>query len=377
MEKTLKRYGSVAENETAAQSSFPFERLPKECQICVFSFLNAIEKARLSSVCKTWNELMVTPRLWSFADFSLLSPCQCGAAGYRRPLLSCDKCVNRCPSDYLLFKKRAYHYVAHLAFRKAILKKLQFQFDLQEDEEVWLKMLLYAINMTNVRELAVVECSWTVTREKPSSLYATEDFLEGKKHERVRAFQKLLKALTMRSEMVHTFRFEFDWSDLSIDLLSSFKHIRHLELYRIWVYKSISQNRINRLLRDMELLESLKLEIWIPYQPGSVHPQYSMMSKSLKCLNIALCKGLFLGSVNLPNLEMLIIARLPWTGPLLPANAIKITCLYEVLSQGAPRLQRINHHFLEEDWRTSCYPALDDQLKHSCYCTKHKKGWAL
>ncbi|XP_077983324.1 uncharacterized protein LOC144438164 [Glandiceps talaboti] len=354
---------------------FPFESLPTECQLCVFSLLNAVEKARITTVCKNWYELLSTPRLWTNADFSILAPCRCNSHSYRKPVSTCEQCASL--SDYARFKKRAYRFVDYLVARKAVVKMLQFQFDLQEENGMWLKLILDAIKLTNVRELSVVDCSWTITREKPTFLYASEDFVEGQKNVRMMGFQKILMTLLQLSPKIQAFRFEFDWSEKSVELLTSFVHIRQLELYRFWVYRGMPQSGVNTLLSKIKKLVSLKLEVWIPYNSDGFHPHYHLKSPSLKYLDIATCKGFFLGSVNFPKLQVLIVARLPWTGPLLPASALEIPCLYDVLSEGAPQLEKINDHVLHQDWRVTCYPELDTQLKHTCYCNKHKRGWAL
>ncbi|XP_006825087.1 uncharacterized protein LOC102801515 [Saccoglossus kowalevskii] len=357
---------------------FPFQKLPADCQVYIFSHLNSIEKAKIATVCKSWNDLLRTPRLWNCVDFHILTSCDCTiyiGIGNRRPVNTCEKCKSL--SHYVDFKQRCYRYIAHLAERRAVIKSLKFQFDLHEDKNVWLKLLVYALNMTTVNELSIVDCNWTVTGEKPSSLYVTDDFMEKKKEQRVEALQGFLLVLNKHSPNINTLRLEFDWSETSLELLSSFKEIKCLELYRFWVYKSIPQERINFLLNNAKKLESLKLEIWVPYQHEELHPQFSLMSSTLQYLDVSSSKGFFIRSLNMPQLKTLIIVRLPWIGPLLPVSMLDITCVYDVLREGAPKLEQINQHKLCSDWKNLCYPELESQLNHTCYCTKHKKGWAL
>jgi hypothetical protein len=67
--------------------------------------------------------------------------------------------------------------------------------------------------------------------------------------------------------------------------------------------------------------------------------------------------------------------RHPWNGPLV--DRIDIPCLYNILVTGAPKLCKLNDHYLKEEWKDSCYSILDEVLRSVCSCRKHKTGWAM
>ncbi|XP_072013904.1 uncharacterized protein [Amphiura filiformis] len=359
---SVKHCRTTRRNSPTCEAEFPFQNLPTECKVKVFSFLSDIEKCHCARVCKVWAQIMRTPRLWVNADFKklFLTVEKNGVETIARPSAV----------EYLRMKIKTRNYAFHLVSRKAFLKSLTFSFDLQEGEEIWLKLLIHCLHETNSRELSRVVFNWVHTPHP----YMFSDSASHSKSSRILCFHKFLKALHHACPNVASFAMPFDWSPLSLHLLSLFENVKSLELYKYWVFRGVSQSAINKLLDQFPKLERLKMEVAVQVRESACYPQYTVSHKSLKELDIRESNGFFLWSVTLPQLRTFQVSRGCWSGPMIDRDHLKIPCLYTVLHDGAPNLQRYNECKLDGDWRVICSEELEQALKASCFCKKHKRG---
>ena len=347
---------------STGDSKFPFQNLPTECKVKIFSYLSDVDKCQCACVCQIWAQLMRTPRLWTHADFKTLfvTVDKNGKETIARPSAS----------EYQRMKTKIRDYVYHLVSRKAFLKSLIFSFDLQEGDEIWLKLLIHCLRETNSRELCRIVFNWVHTPHP----YMFSDSTSHTKSSRILCFHKFLLALHEACPNVDFFAMPFDWSPLSLHLLSQFQNIKSLELYKYWVFRGTSQSAINKLLDNFPNLERLKMEVAVKVKESETYPQYTVCSKSLKELDIRESNGFFLWSVTLPQLQVFHVSRGRWSGPMIDRDYLKIPCLYAVLHDGAPNLRRYNDCVLHSDWRVICGPELEQALRTSCFCKKHKRG---
>lgn len=344
------------------ESEFPIQNLPTECQIKIFSFLPDEDKCRCAGLCRSWAELMRTPRLWTDANFKylFLSTLANGAHALAKPS----------PQEYQRMKTKIRDYVYHLVSRKAFLKRITFAFDLQEGDEIWLKLLIHCLHETNSRELASVTFNWIHTPHP----YMFSDSASHTKSSRVLVFNKFMTALHHACPNVTSFAMPFDWSPLSLHLLSQFTNVTNLELYKYWVFRGTTQSAIDKLLNIFPNLTRLKMDVAVKNRQFESYPLYTIRSVSLQEVDIRDSNGFFLWSVNLPQLQVFHASRSSWCGPMIDRDHLRIPCLYDVLHSGAPNLQKFNDIVLGHDWRVDCGPDLERAFKASCFCKKHKRG---
>ncbi|XP_038070201.1 uncharacterized protein LOC119739361 [Patiria miniata] len=358
---TMRRRKFLGQRDQKQDDIFPFGELPNECKVKILAYLTDKEKCTAALVCTSWTDLIRTPCLWTKADFvELLYHQKSRHIPIPSPALECQ-----------VLKEKVKNFVFHLVSRQALLRELLFEFDLHEGDEIWLKLLVYLLQMTHAQELHTIQCNWTYTPHIPW-------FLSGAavdaKESRVTSFHKLLMILQESSPGIQGFTMPFDWSPCSISLLCRFKSITTLELSKYWVFHGLPQRLLNRLLQELPKLRRFKLEVAVPFRDSELYPQYTMSSETLEELDIAACSGFFLWSVTLPNLKRFCDARTAWTGPILPRKALKIQCLYNVVRNGAPKLNIFNTSPLREGWRESCPSELEDVLRATCYCERHKSS---
>ncbi|XP_071785013.1 uncharacterized protein [Asterias amurensis] len=359
--KTKRQKCNLQKTCNMKQTCFLFQKLPNECKVQILSYLTDVEKCLASLVCTSFAQLMRTPCLWTKADFVELM-----FFSRRRPM--------PIPSPALecqVLKERVKNFVFHLVSRRALIRELVFEFDLHDGDEIWLKLLVYLLQMAHAQDLQIIKCNWTFTPHIPWFL---DGAALGAKESRVNSFHKFLTVLQETSPGINMFSMPFDWSSYSITLLCNFKEITSLELSKYWVFQALPQTLLNSLLQDLPKLKRLKLEVAVPFRDWDLYPQYTLTSKTLEDLDISTCSGFFLWSVTLPNLRNFTDSRTAWGGPVLPRTALKVHCLYQVLRDGAPQLETFNTCQLSPGWREVCPSDLEEVLRGTCYCELHKKG---
>ena len=268
-----------------------FGRLPEECKIRVFSYLTDTEKCEAAKVCTEWARVMRTPRLWQFANFS---------QALSRGELPKDKCdAIRCIKD------RATNFIYHLVSRRALLKHLEFEMDIVEGEEIWLKFLIYCLKMTNSHDLKVVQAKWT---NSPDFMpFRAEE--RNWKSDRVKSFRSLLLTFSDTSPSIEELYTPFDWSASSVNVLCRFKQLHTLELDKYWVFALFREEHLSQLLDSLPCLKRFKLSVCVPLLGTLSFPQYIMASDSLETLDISCCTGFFLRSVRMPSLVSFTTSR--------------------------------------------------------------------
>ncbi|XP_022104369.1 uncharacterized protein LOC110986644 isoform X2 [Acanthaster planci] len=310
--QTMKR--KKTQKDQKRDDVFPFGDLPEECRLKILSYLTDKEKCTAALVCTSWTNLIRTPCLWTKANFvDLLYRQKNKPFPIPSPTLECQ-----------VLKERVKNFVFHLVSRRALLRELKFEFDLHEGDEIWLKLVVYLLQMTHAQELHTIQFNWTYTPHVPW-------FLSGAavdaKESRVTSFHKLLMVLKDTSRGVQGFTMPFDWSPYSVTLLCQFKCITTLELSKYWVFHGLPQRLLNKLLQELPKLRRFKLEVAVPFRDSESYPQYTMSSGTLEELDIAACSGFFLWSVTLPNLRHFWESRTAWSGPILPRKGTWISYL--------------------------------------------------
>ncbi|KAK7499669.1 hypothetical protein BaRGS_00009010 [Batillaria attramentaria] len=347
---------------------FPFMQLPVVCKLKVFGFLNNVEKAKVATVCRDWASLLENPSLWDRVSFSEL-PQSCLP---RADHVFSDAC-------YYCYKERVFLFAEHLENRHPVLHFMEFKFDIMDTKENYLRMIKRLLGKCACRDLRIAHLNWKETPSEP--LWLMEDEISRceevvEKHRfRQRRFVGFFDHFTSLAPRLSTLVLPFDWSDSSISSLARLKNLRNLVVEKYFVFQHLPQHTLDHFLASVPHLQKLLLEVWTPSAKGLV--LYSMAHKSLQYLDVSQSRGFYLQSLNMPCMSRFRIARHPWNGPLVLAEHVNIVCLHTVLANGAPKLTKINDHYLELDWRHEPSERLEEVLKEVCSCRRHKKGWAM
>ncbi|KAF3854223.1 hypothetical protein F7725_022278 [Dissostichus mawsoni] len=352
----------VSSRRKAADDYFPFNFLPVECQLHVLSFLNEVDKCSCALVCLSWSCLVRSWKLWRVADYSRrgLPPGQEGLLVSNR--------------EFERWKAWVHHYTHHLVSRRASLLTLKASFDLGDRCNKWSELLGHLLDHVHCRDLSHLDLNWTFTLLEPldlrvhSSSSSHQDSIT--KMDQVTSFQELLTKLTHSCPRISKMRLHFDWSDVSMSLLTNFQQLRVLELKYFWVFKGVTPSTLQHLTRSLPNLKSLTLQILVPLRNLGI--SYTLESQSLEFLDVSPSRGLVFSCLKLPALRELRAKKIVRGITLDRRTRLRIQsrwpCLYHVLREGTPRLQALNNERLLPTWREERYGEMSAILEQSCYC---------
>ena len=115
--------------------AFPFQSLPVDCRLKVFSMLSITERGRAACVCKDWCALMRMPELWSNVDFLSFASCQRCAETGRDCTLLC----------YTTYRTRMKSFFRFLFSVRPKIRRLRASFDIGHHRDGWLEQLQVSI----------------------------------------------------------------------------------------------------------------------------------------------------------------------------------------------------------------------------------------
>lgn len=348
---------------------FPFQKLPTDCKLKVFLYLSLTDKGNATRVCHEWHDLMKLPSLWTDIDFTVFRLCNDAERGHN--------CTLECYRTYELRIKKLMKFLSVIG---PLMHRFCFEYDIYDG---WLSCIEELLLNSNCRDLHVARLNWKDTPVKPfwisnlstNSRSAGCADLVSKHRLRQRRFVNFFDFFTSKAPNVRSLALPFDWSLRSVRFMARLQNLHTLILEKYFVFQTVSQSVMDELMKSTKSLRKLVLEVWTPSAHGLI--LYNINSASLEHLDISRCRGFYVKKVQLPNVREFRVARHPWNGPLVSADSINIPCLYQMLSQGAPKLQKINDHTLDADWASVPNPALETVMKSVCSCRKHKAGWAM
>lgn len=351
-------------------TKFTFENLPLVCQLKIFTFLSAKEKAVAAQVCVQWNRLTKSPKLWSDVDFTEFTLCSGGGGEHH--------CTEQC---YKAYQRRVMLYHQFLMDVKPFVRRFSFAFDIGDYRDCWLELMQSFLQASRCADLTTASLNWKQTPMKPvrpdNITWCTNDYNEviHRHRHRQRLFVKFFDLFTASCPGVEKLVMPFDWSERSIQALCRLQNIRSLVLEKYFVYQTLDQTSLDQLIQTLPRLTHLTLEVWTPSGSGLLF--YSVASASLEYLDISKCRGFYLGNVDVPKLKTLKASRHPWNGPLVTADSLRVPCIHHVLGYGATHLEHLNDHKMESDWQKSVSESLNSLLKSICSCSMHRSDWDI
>jgi len=355
---------------------FPFEALPEVCQLHVFSYLTVLERGRASSVCPRWNQLLHSAVLWSDVDFTVFPLCcRCSDHG------SDDPCSSI--SCYDLYKERVQSYVEHVQRIRPNMRRLRFAFDIGDYADDWLDLLDGLIRSLRCSELLSAQLNWKETPVKSAKIvegtllsWSATTFTDytSYRRRRQRLFAGLFELFVTSAVNVVDLSMPFDWSPRSLAALSRLQRLQVLQLDTYFVPQPVDQDAVDELLRSVPQLRSLSLAVCVSSGAGLV--PFRLHSRSLRHLDIAQCRGFYLGHIDLPRLTSLVAAVQPSHGPLGAVTThhthmSTIPCIYDILRHGSPALRHLNGYSLRPDWSDIYTDDLHSVLQDICACMAH------
>ena len=115
--------------------AFPFQSLPVDCRLKVFSMLSVTERGRAARVCKDWCALMRMPELWSNVDFLSFAFCErCAKSG--------RDCTLLCYTNYRTRMKSFFRFLFSV---RPKIRHLRASFDIGHHRDGWLEQLQVAV----------------------------------------------------------------------------------------------------------------------------------------------------------------------------------------------------------------------------------------
>ncbi|MEQ2208498.1 hypothetical protein XENOCAPTIV_003177 [Xenoophorus captivus] len=303
--------------------------------------------------------------MWRVADYSRRGAFHLGQEGL---LVS-----NR---EFERWKSWVHHYTHHLVSRRASLLTLKASFDLGDRCNKWSELLSHLLDNVHCRDLSHLDLNWTFTLFEPLDL-RVHSSSSSHQDSITKMDQELLGKLTHSCPRISKMRLHFDWSDLSVSLLTRFQQLRILELKYFWVFKLVTPSTLQTLTKSLPNLKSLTLHILVPLRNLGI--SYTLESKSLEFLDVSPSRGLVFSCLKLPALRELRAKKIVRGITLDRRTRLRIQsrwpCLYHVLQQGTPKLQALNNERLLPTWREKSYGELTAILEQSCYCVQHLDSW--
>lgn len=111
--------------------AFPFQSLPNDCRLIVFSFLSRSERGIAAQVCSNWAQLLRTPSLWNIVDFTNFTFCsRCSKRG--------RSCTALC---YAAYKSRLKSFFRYLTSIRPTIHTLRAAFDVGDHRDGWLELI--------------------------------------------------------------------------------------------------------------------------------------------------------------------------------------------------------------------------------------------
>jgi len=130
--------------------AFPFQSLPVDCRLKVFSMLSITERGQAARVCKDWCALLRMPELWSDVDFLSFAFCQPCAKTGRDCTLLC----------YTTYRTRMKSFFRFLFSIRPKIRRLRASFDIGHHRDGWLEQLQVRIAVLLHTPYSLLHSSW-------------------------------------------------------------------------------------------------------------------------------------------------------------------------------------------------------------------------
>lgn len=359
---------SGAEMLRIKPEKFPFQSLPKDSKLNVFTWLTPAERGVAAKVCQEWSALMKSPSLWSDIDLATFPP---------HPSEAGDGDDDTNLTVYEAYRRRTKKFINYLVSIRPIIKRFRFAFDIGDVKDGWMEGLQALLRSGQCQEMEYAELNWNETPAKPfvpdnmSVTWCTNDYkdLMYRHRHRQRYFVKFFDLFTVVAPSIVRIILPFDWTERSIRALNRLPNLEVLSLGKYFIFQPLEQQQLDTLLRSAPLLRRLTMEVWTPSGRGL--QLFQMQSETLEYLDVSLCRGFYLDKLELPNLQVFKVSNCPMNGPLVSGEGIDISCMHELLSKGAPNLKQLNELQLSETWKECIGDQLEGILKAVCPCARH------
>lgn len=358
---------SAAEMLLVEPETFPFESLPKDMKLCIYSWLNPAQRGTAARVCREWSVLMKSPQLWGDIDLVTFPPHPNDA----------DIENDTSLVAYEAYRRRTKRFINYLVSIRPMIKRFRFGFDIGDVKDGWMEGLQALLRTAQCQDLEYAELNWNETPAKPfvpenmSATWCTNDYkdLMYRHRHRQRYFVKFFDLFTVVAPSAVKLILPFDWTERSLRSLNRLPNLEVLNLAKYFIFQPLEQQQLDTLFRSAPLLRQLTMEVWTPSGRGL--QLFQMRSEALEYLDVSMCRGFYLDRLELPMLQVFKVSNCPMNGPLESGEGIEISCMHDLLCRGAPNLKQLNEFRLGDDWKESASEELDGVLRAVCPCARH------
>lgn len=358
---------SAAELLLLKPEKFPFQSLPKDMKLHVFSWLGPAERGVAARVCQDWSVLMKSPQLWSDIDLVTFPP--------HPNEVDLESDANL--AVYEAYRRRAKRFINYLVGIRPMMRRFCFGFDIGDVKDGWMEGLQALLRTAQCQDLEYAELNWNETPAKPfvpenmSVTWCTNDYkdLMYRHRHRQRYFVKFFEVFTVVAPGVVKLILPFDWTERTLRALSRLPNLESLNLGKYFIFQPLEQQQLDTLFRSAPLLKRLTMEVWTPSGRGL--QLFQMQSETLEYLDVSMCRGFYLDRLHLPMLQVFKVSNCPMNGPLVSGEGIDISCMHDLLCRGTPNLKQLNESRLAGNWKESVDDQLEGVLKTVCPCARH------
>ena len=317
--------------------------LPEEILVYILQFLDHKDLGRCERVCTEWkNVIHNRPALWSHVKIEDTPP---GKS---------SKAMNvYCRMSQ---QEKLVSYVNHLVMLGARVETLTI--NLERYNEATYNVVAFLISSGCCAHLQKSSITWT----EDCSYGATAEF------EKSYIFHlSTLELLNKFSPELTNLRTQFNWTFDSINYLSKFKKLQNLDILCVPRVHTIQKWHLEKILNHLTSLESLKLRVTM--MPPLQH-KLNLVSKSLKRLDVSHCVNFVVGSMDLPNLEVLEGESMQCHRQVIIFH--RSFCFYDVLENGCPSLKRVNDWTVRSKEPVFGLPFEKQCQMKICHCSRHR-----
>lgn len=315
--------------------------LPEECLVYIFQYLEHKDLGKCENVCKLWKSLIGDwPQLWRQVNIEQTSG------------------VHNDPSYGLLDSEhnKLVSYVNHLVSMSARIESLSLNVT-RYDEDTY-SVIAFLISSGCCANLKSTRIKWT----EECSYGETPGFDQ--------SFIFYLSTLELMAKFcpdITNLKTQFNWTFDSVNYLTKFRNLRVLDILCVPRVHTIQKWHIDKILCHLQNLCVFHLAVTL--MPNLVQ-KFSLISKSLRVLDISNCVNLLITEMDLPNLQ-----KLDARGLLCHRRVAilhKTFCLFDVLRNGCPVLTTINGQKCNPSQDGFGIPLSNQCTMHLCYCHNHR-----
>lgn len=306
--------------------------LPDECIVDVLQYLGHDDLLRCRIVCKRWDRLVHSPRLWQHVDFSWIKK------------KSCFHSVRRHMTE---------KYIAWVSETAVKVTSLDYEPSRIIDERT---------SASLARLIASPQCSSLLRSVRFHWIHSWDEVSSAKFDEGFILFLAILTILSEHCKNIINLSIQFNWTRDSVETLATLTSLQDLKLISVPNAHIIQRWHVQKVLGSLPCLR--KLTLLVTCMPKDSQ-KYSITSDSLESLNVSGCVNFHIVEMKLPNLRSFFAQGIRYCDP-------SKRCLFQMLSEGCPSLTQLNDKsYSKSGLNNFDLSEIDKFNMRMCNCKEH------